>query len=110
MPGRNEQFTPKNIAYICRTYRLKPRYDRLREKGFLTADEMAQKLNVSRNTVQIWKRQGMLKAHPYNTKCECLFEPPGPSAPLKQQGLPFNQRQQFQQFNVIRKNEVQYEA
>jgi hypothetical protein len=61
---------------------------------------MAELMNVSNNTIQIWKRNGMLKAYPYNNKNECLFEPPGEGSPAKQQGLPYNQRKQFQQFNA----------
>jgi DNA invertase Pin-like site-specific DNA recombinase len=99
-PGKGEQFTPKSVYQICRNYRLKTRKERLREKGFMTLEEMAELMNVSNNTIQIWKRNGMLKAYPYNNKNECLFEPPGEGSPAKQQGLPYNQRKQFQQFNA----------
>ena len=98
--GRDKKFTAKSVTDLCRTYSLKSRRARLEEKGYITLEEMSKGLNVSNNTVQIWKRQGMLKAHPYNCKKECLFEPPGEGFPTKQQGLPFSQRKQFQLFSA----------
>ena len=100
MPRRAENFTAKSVTVLCWLYSIKSRRARLKEKGYITLEEMAEKLNVSKNTVQIWKRQGMLKSYPYNCKNECLFELPGESSPTKQQGLPFNQREQFQQFSA----------
>lgn len=76
------------------------RKERLLDKGLLTIAEMAERMNVSSNTIKIWRRHGMLKAYPYNNKNECLFEPPAEGSPTKQQGLPYKQRQQFQQFNA----------
>jgi len=99
-PGRGEKFTPRSVYQICRDYSLKTRKERLLEKGFLTFEEMAERMNVSAGTIKVWRRHGMLKAYPYNNKNECLFEPPAEGSPTKQQGLPYKQRQQFQQFNA----------
>lgn len=100
IPPRRNRFTALTVGNLCRIYRLKSHRVRLEEKGYITLEEMAKKLNVRKNTIQIWKRQGMLKSYPYNCKKECLFEPPGEGSPTKQQGLPFSQREQFQQFDT----------
>ena len=64
-------------------YQLKTRYERLRERGMLTLEEMAQRLDVTPHTVKIWRRAGLLRAHSFGDKPEHLFEPPGADAPLK---------------------------
>ena len=65
------------------TYGLKSRYDRLRDKGYLTQDEMADRLDVCRTTVQIWRRQGWLIAAAYSDRGDYLYAPPSPDAPRK---------------------------
>jgi DNA invertase Pin-like site-specific DNA recombinase len=40
-------FTPQRVALLRRTYRLKPRYQRLCEAGMLPLKEMAQRLGIS---------------------------------------------------------------
>ena len=43
------------VARLQRNYCLKPRYDRLREAGLLTLQEMADALHVTPTSVKIWK-------------------------------------------------------
>jgi hypothetical protein len=45
---------------------LKSRHDRLRDAGKLTMNEIAEQLDVSTNTVKIWRRNGLLRGYPYN--------------------------------------------
>ena len=40
-PGRGKRFTARYIARIQKQYSLRSRFDRLRERGMLTLDEMA---------------------------------------------------------------------
>ena len=49
----------------------------------LTVHEIAKRLDVSPETVKIWQRAGLLLAHRYNDKGQCLFEPPSADAPTK---------------------------
>ena len=65
---------------------LKSRYDRLRNRGFLTQEEMAEKLGITPGTVRTWARHGLLCAHPYTDRGQCLYEPPGEHSPRKMQG------------------------
>lgn len=65
------------------TYGLKSRYERLRDKGYLTQDEIAKRLDVCRTTVQLWRRKGWLKAAGYSERGDYLYEPPGADAPRK---------------------------
>ncbi|MGI9305614.1 MAG: recombinase family protein [Gammaproteobacteria bacterium] len=65
------------------TYGLKSRHDRLREKGYLTIDEITERLGVCRDTVHTWRRSGRLTAAAYSDRGDYLFEPPGLDAPSK---------------------------
>ena len=42
-------------------------------------------LDVSPVTAKVWRRAGLLRAHRYNDKGQCLFEQAGPDAPIKYQ-------------------------
>ena len=39
-------------------YALRSRYDRLRERGLITTDELAERLNVCTDTIKRWRRAG----------------------------------------------------
>ena len=58
---------PVNIMMVARVrehYHLKPRYERFRERGLLTLDEIAQVLGISTATAKQWRLAGLLRAHP----------------------------------------------
>ncbi len=97
------------MGALKRAYGLKRRYDRLRERGLLTPQEIAARLDICINTLNIWARHGILKAVPYDDKARGLYEPPSPNI-RKLQGLksPLESRQS--QFMSERTDEVQYEA
>jgi hypothetical protein len=57
----------------------------VRARDLLTVHEIAARLDVSATTAKIWRRAGLLKAHRYDDKGQCLFEQPGPEAPIKYQ-------------------------
>jgi hypothetical protein len=90
--GKWGSFTTRAVARLRSQYQLKSRYDRLREAGMLTQGEIAKALGVTSNTIHRWRRHGLLIAHPYNTKNECLYEPPGDDRPMKQQGVRLSDR------------------
>ncbi|MBI4307907.1 MAG: recombinase family protein [Chloroflexi bacterium] len=64
-------------------YGLTDRFTRLRARGMLTQQETAARLNVLPVTVKRWRLHGLLLAHAFNDKGECLYEPPGPNAPIR---------------------------
>ena len=85
--GKGRSFTTRLVARLRRQFHLKSRYDRLREAGMLTEDEIATALGIHFSTVRAWRNHGLLLAHPYNAKNECLYEPPGHDRPMKHQGV-----------------------
>jgi len=86
--GMKQEFTRKIVARLRRKYGLRTRYVRLRERGLLTAGEIAAELGVIPQTVRVWCAHGLLKGYPYNDKGERLYElPPKSQRPKKQQGL-----------------------
>lgn len=110
--GMKQEFTPKIVARLRRKYGLKPRYDRLRERGLHTADEMAFELGVTRQTVRIWCVHGLLTGYPYNGRGERLYElPPEDQRPTKQQGLhgKLTKRAEHAPFTSHAANEVHHE-
>ena len=110
MPGAGASFNPKLVAPLVRAYQLKPRYDRLRERGLLTLQEMVDALQVTPTTVKIWLRRGLLRAHAYSDKNECLYDPPGDDAPRKAPGTKLSLPCLDGKLLFDRAKEVQYET
>ena len=108
--GAGKPFHPHLVARLVRSYGLKPRYDRLREAGLLTLQEMADALHISPTHVKIWNRHGLIRGHPYSDKNECLFEPPGANAPRKTQGTKLSLRRCDPRIVSDRTQEVQCET
>jgi len=72
--GRN--FTEDNVMRLRMTYHLKPRYDRLRAKGFLTSGEIAKMLGTYVAKVHELRMAGILKCVPAGHGRDVLFLPP----------------------------------
>jgi DNA invertase Pin-like site-specific DNA recombinase len=111
--GMGQVFTAGLVWKICRAYHLRSRYERLRQQGLHTAEEMAAELGVTRHTVIVWGRCGLLQGHAYTRKGERLYELPPPGLrPKKQQGLwgKLTARAQYAPLHPHAANEVQYEA
>jgi DNA invertase Pin-like site-specific DNA recombinase len=108
--GEGNRFTARYIARIERSYELKSRYDRLRDRGLLTLMEMAKILGISTVQLKIWRRHGLVRGHAYNDKNECLFEHPGVNPPAKAQGVKLSRRCALDQVHLDRPQEVQYET
>lgn len=108
--GKGNQFSGTLVGNICREYGLKGTWRRLRERGLLTVEEMADILNVRTSTVNAWYRHGLLKGHICNDKGQCLFEPPGADRPFKRQGRKLSKRRPHIQFVSDHAKGVQYEA
>lgn len=111
-PGKGGSFTARIVANIRRTYELKSYYERLRQAGMLTVKEIAAILAISKDRVKIWRRAGLLHGYVCDDKGVCLFDPPGPDAPIKIQGRKLAIRRRFPVSENLsdRTNEVQYES
>jgi DNA invertase Pin-like site-specific DNA recombinase len=108
--GEGKPFTARIVAGIQRRYGLKSRYDRLRQAGLLTLEEIAQILNLSTTRVKIWLRHGLLRGHRYDNSNACLYEHPGEDPPRKAQGVKYSKRAPGAHAVSARVQEVQCEA
>jgi len=108
--GEGKRFHGRMVSCLRRQYDLKNRYDRLRDTGLITLEEIADLLGVVTQTVKIWRSHGLLRAHAYNDKNECLYEHPGDHPPVKRLGRKLSERRCFLNVAPDRTEEVQYEA
>ena len=104
--GLGQVFTSKLVKSLRWSRGIKSYYVRLRERGFLTASEIAGQLAVSRATIDRWHKRGLLRAHVYNDEGYRVFELPE-HPPTKQQGRKY---QRTREHATDCSNEVQYEA
>lgn len=74
---KGQSFTHKKVIVIRQAYHLKSRFERLRERGMLTANELAAQLGVCPTTIYHLGRSGLLHEHRYGNQHRCLYEPPG---------------------------------
>lgn len=78
--------SPWTAARICRLrhiYHLTDRRTRLRAQGLLTPAEVATRYDVVVHTVHMWRRRGLLRAHPVNDRGDFLYEIPPEDLPAK---------------------------
>lgn len=93
--GTGAPFTPRIVLGLRRNHALPSHADRLRARGLLTADEIADRLAVHPSTIKAWRRAGLLTTHKANDKNMRLYEPPTPGDPqlVKQQGRRLDRRE-----------------
>jgi DNA invertase Pin-like site-specific DNA recombinase len=108
--GTGGCFTRRRIYTLRRAYQLRTRFQRLRAAGMRTQEEIATELGVTKYTIRIWRRYGLLQAHATNEKDEYLYEPPGPDRPKRQQGQKLSERRRVEPLLLNRPKEVQDEA
>jgi DNA invertase Pin-like site-specific DNA recombinase len=80
--GTGRPFDGNIVKGLTHTHKLKTRYARMRNRGKLTAGEVANLLGVSAQTVRRWGENGIIKSYPYNDRNGCLYEHPGVNSPL----------------------------
>ncbi len=73
--SRGRRYTPSHVIILRGTYKLKSRFHRLQDRGYLRAKELASKLHVSRHAIYRWRRLGLLQLHYYGDRL-CLYEDP----------------------------------
>ncbi|MDE0447134.1 MAG: recombinase family protein [Spirochaetaceae bacterium] len=108
--GTGRHFHVRIVYGLARSYRLKSRYDRLREAGLLTVQEIAALLGVTVQMANTWRRHGLLRAHAYSDKPEFLYVDPGNDPPVKTQGRKLAKRRRFPEVASQTPQEVQCEA
>jgi DNA invertase Pin-like site-specific DNA recombinase len=74
---KGQSFTFKKVTVLRYAYKLKSRFQRLRERGMLTGDELGRQLGVCTTTIHYWGRDGFLRRHLYGNDHRCLYEPLG---------------------------------
>jgi DNA-binding transcriptional regulator YiaG len=107
--GYGKPFTGRMINRVRVKYGLKSRFERLRAKGMLTREEMAQRLGINPKQVAAWRAAGLLQGHLCTEKDEYLYEDPGPDPPRKAKGVRLSKRLRFENVSH-RPSEVQCEA
>lgn len=81
--GRTDpRFTALRVSYVAKTYGLRPRYDRLRDRGLLTKQEAAARLRIHEHTLVRWAKSGIVIRHAYEA-ASYLYEIPGKKLPVK---------------------------
>ncbi len=73
------------IGKLRRSHQLADHYSRLRQRGLLTGDELAQRMHVADETVKVWRRRGLLRAERGSDKGDWLYYVPEPTLPGKWQ-------------------------
>jgi hypothetical protein len=76
--GGGVAFARLRVREVRLAYKLMPRYDRLRKRGYLTRPEMAKLLGVEPETVKLWRRQGLLHGEAADDRGNYLFPPDKP--------------------------------
>jgi excisionase family DNA binding protein len=83
--GWGHEFNQAIVRRIREQYHLQSQYERLRARGLLTKQEIAERLDVQPDTIKKWRRAGLLRAHRFTGRGECLFELPDANSPVKYQ-------------------------
>jgi len=76
-------WTGARIGRLRKTYNLIDRRTRLLAQGFLTPEKVAARYDVVVSTVHVWRRRGLLRAHPVNDRGAYLYEIPPEDLPAK---------------------------
>lgn len=81
--GWGHEFNQSIVRRIREQHHLQSQYERLRARGLLTKQEIAERLDVQPDTIKTWRRAGLLRAHRFTGRRECLFEIPDATSPVK---------------------------
>jgi len=76
LTGNRQRFTRKRVEHIRRTYGLGTRYDRARQQGMLTPEEIAQLLNISEKTLPEWRKKGLVRGYRTDARNTWLYAHP----------------------------------
>jgi DNA invertase Pin-like site-specific DNA recombinase len=76
-------WTAARIGRLRHIYHLTDRRTRLQAQGLLTPEAVAARYDVVVSTVHLWRRRGLLRAHPVNDRGDFLYEIPPENLPAK---------------------------
>lgn len=76
-------WTGARIGRLRAIYGLTDRQTRLRAQGLLPPADIAARYGVVISTVHLWRRRGLLHAHPINDRGDFLYEIPSDDLPAK---------------------------
>jgi hypothetical protein len=76
-------WTAARIGRLRSIYGLTDRRTRLLSQGLLTPEDVAARYGVVLSTVHLWRRRGILRAHPVNDRGDYLYEIPPEDLPAK---------------------------
>lgn len=79
----NTPWTAARIGRLRKTYQLTDRRIRLLAQGLLDPQDIAVRYGVTLTTVHLWRRRGLLRAHPVNDRGDYLYEIPPEDLPAK---------------------------
>ncbi len=88
-PTRGD-FDTNAVVYVLKRFKLPSRYQRLRTRGYVIQEEIAEKFGVTIQTVQRWHKCGWIHAEYYNDQKEYLYEPFFEGLPQRYQDLAAN--------------------
>ena len=78
-----QPLTHMTVINIRRNYGLRDRFQRMCALGLLTIQEIAARFGIAASAVKDWRDKGLLRAHRYNDKGQCLYESPADDLPGK---------------------------
>jgi DNA invertase Pin-like site-specific DNA recombinase len=92
--GTGMPFTGQIVLGLRHDNKLASHADRLRARGLLTINEIADHLGVHPSTIKSWHKAGLLNSHKANDKNERFFELPTPADPrlVKRMGSRLSKR------------------
>jgi DNA invertase Pin-like site-specific DNA recombinase len=108
--GEHKPFHRLIVHRLREEYELTSLYERLRRRGLLTQEEIATELGVCIDTVKIWRRRGLLRAHRYDERGDHLYEPPGQDRPIKGKWKQRRGKRPVPKVTTQRPDEVQCDA
>jgi DNA invertase Pin-like site-specific DNA recombinase len=73
--GENKTFTIDRVRAHCHVYRLRSHYQRLRDTGLLTLDEIAEQLGAHPQSIKRWYRLGLITGRLADDRGTCLYHP-----------------------------------
>jgi DNA invertase Pin-like site-specific DNA recombinase len=74
--GEGKPFTRRTIYFLRESYNLPSHHDRLRRRGLLTTQELAERFLVTVSTIREWGRQGLITNHYADSRISGLWELP----------------------------------
>ena len=73
--GWDKPFTATQLRTICHARNIPSHHQRLRDKGSLTIDEIAEKFSTTTQTIKRWNSNGLLNSRRTDGRGTLLFDP-----------------------------------